>query len=195
MKLGELPLSTRIGGAADEITELRSSVCGPIRSENSGWLFWSTRGLAWSASFVMPRSMPICGKYKLIATPTPSSFLSLPLHLSTATLNAIHIHQVHHFSSTFFNPFTTFTSNLQLQSKCLPKPQQRRSPPARRPPQRHPLRRRKLARRPLQLVTRRREPRPERRRTPLTSTKVQSHFTRVALFWCLGRVQNIATPI
>jgi hypothetical protein len=96
------------------------------------------------------------------------SFLPPNDHPAPITPNhaSIELHQLH------YNTFTTFAHNFQPLPKCLPKPQQRRSPPPRHLPPRPPPRRRRLARRPPQLVTRRSEPRPARRPTLHTSTKV-----------------------
>ena len=192
---GRLSLSTRNRRPHVEITELRSSELGPIRSENLTVLFCSLKRLAPSASAVMPRSTPVSGKYKLIATPTSIFFSFLSLHLRQHQPTSINT------KFTYIHQPCSYTLRLsrlkpQFQPKCLPKPQQRRSPPLRPPPVRPPLRRRKLERRPLPPARRRSAPRRARKPTLHTSIKVYSHFRfQVAFLMYLSRSQHCDTNL
>ena len=117
--------------------------------------------------------------YKSASSPKHSRLLLL----SSSNINA---HHLRHTTSFIFHltSLYDFPSNYPLTptSKCHQRPQQRRSPPARPPPPRHPLRRRKLARRPLPLARRRSAPRPARRLTLHTSTKVRSISSQSRVF-------------
>ena len=170
---GRLPLSTSEGCRLVEITDLRSSELRPISGRGSMWLFWSPKGLARSPSSVMPRSNANLLEVQ-IDRDSHSIFPLLPFPFSYRLQHPTRIHIT--ISSTFIkhhtNSFTTLSKSL-ISSKCLPKPQQRRSPPARPQPARPQPRRRKLERRPPRLATRRSAPRRARKPTPPTSTKVR----------------------
>ena len=126
-------------------------------------------------------------KYKLERLALPSSF---PFFLPTINASTHHAQpRIHPLSSTSFQHLYDFHVNNFQHPKCLPKPQQRRSPPPRHLPPRPPLRRRRLERRPRRLATRRSAPRPARRPTLPTSTKVRSQLIQVASF-----SQHLARP-
>lgn len=111
----------------------------------------------------------------LSSTCPPST--SFPLHLLYPQQQ-----QPHHIELTPLPSvnqlFNTLLSNSNLPHKWHQKQQPRPQPLVARPQQaeRHQLKRRRLARRlPLHLARRRSAPRPERRHTPPTSTRVSFH--------------------
>jgi hypothetical protein len=118
-----------------------------------------------------------------------STYSLLPQLSRTHNNTSIHTTSTHsHLLHS--NTFTTFTSNSNLHPKCLPKPQQKRSPLPRHLLPRLPPRRRKLERRPPPLVRRRREPRRARRPTLHTFTKVCSRFPSRVISKTICRVQH-----
>ena len=119
------------------------------------------------------QSRPLVGEYKFLRRP----------HLLLSSYH-LYLHPVPGLSRTstltqqlisYIQLTSTFHPNSRIHQKCLPK-LLRRSPPLveRHQPEKPPLRRKRLERRlPPPPATRRSATRPERRLTPLTSTKVR----------------------
>ena len=114
--------------------------------------------------------------------PPPTSFLPFTSSHLPATIDSItsdnalnSLNQI-----TVRNHREAQVLQAENQSKCLPKPQQRRSPRARLP--QRPSIRKKLARRLLPLVRRRSAPKRARKHTRPTFTKVCCNLSRVESF-------------